>query len=97
FGMLNDYKLSDLHTPVRGIDWIGTLGNPVTKFQFCRRFAASTGDSPSESPMRLRVENARHRIASLAISAQDAGFSDQTHFFKRMHGITPGTYQRVHS
>ncbi|MEM8947373.1 MAG: AraC family transcriptional regulator [Planctomycetota bacterium] len=72
----------------------------LSRFQFCRRFAASTGYTPSDYLMRLRVEAARHRIAdgaSIANAAIKSGFSDQSHltrFFTRIHGITPRQYRR---
>ncbi|MCG8584989.1 MAG: AraC family transcriptional regulator [Pirellulales bacterium] len=72
----------------------------LSRFQFCRRFAASTGLTPSDYLLRLRVEAAASLIRKgngLTRSALDAGFSDQAHLtrmFKRFRGITPGRYRR---
>jgi len=72
----------------------------LSRFQFCRRFTASTGLTPSDYLVRLRVEAARHRINhgdSIVAAAIGSGFSDQAHLtrhFKRVFSITPGKYRQ---
>ncbi|MEM7314734.1 MAG: AraC family transcriptional regulator, partial [Planctomycetota bacterium] len=73
----------------------------LSRFQFCRRFAASTGYTPSDYLLRLRVEAARHHIANgatIVSAAITAGFSDQAHltrFFSRVYGVSPGKYVKT--
>ncbi|MEM6468078.1 MAG: AraC family transcriptional regulator [Planctomycetota bacterium] len=73
----------------------------LSRFQFCRRFAASTGYTPSDYLMRLRVEAARHHLAhgaTIVSAAISAGFSDQAHLtrtFSRVYGVSPGEYVKV--
>lgn len=72
----------------------------LSRFQFSRRFTASTGLTPSDYLLRLRIEAARHRLNggdSIVQAALATGFSDQAHLtrqFKRIHSITPGRYRR---
>jgi AraC family transcriptional regulator len=65
-----------------------------------RRFRDEAGTTPWRYVMERRVERARRLLAttdrSLASIAFDTGFYDQAHLtrtFKRLEGVTPGTYR----
>ena len=70
--------------------------------QIIRAFRRHLGITPHAYIMRLQV----HRALSLLVdgerivdAAAEAGFSDQSHLtkhFKRVCGMTPGKYQRLH-
>lgn len=70
-----------------------------SRFHFCRAFKASTGFTPNEYLIRLRVEYAREHVkrgGSLTDIALKSGFADQSHMtrlFKRVYGLTPGRFQ----
>jgi len=68
-------------------------------FHLSRRFKRTTGMTPFQHLMQLRVEHARHLVTagagehSLADVARAAGFADQSHLtrqMKRVLGVTPG-------
>jgi AraC-like DNA-binding protein len=74
----------------------------LSPFHFQRLFLKSAGVSPHEYLIQARVKKAAglliegHSIAGTAI---DTGFADQSHFsrsFKRIMGITPGRYLLLH-
>lgn len=73
----------------------------LSQSQFGRAFRASTGASPYQWALRLRVLKGQELLlkSSLVISsiAVEVGFSDQSHFtkaFRRVTGITPKRWQR---
>jgi AraC family transcriptional regulator len=68
---------------------------------FIRLFKASTGSSPYQYVLGLRVGRAKVLLSdcslTLADVAQSCGFANQQHLqstFRRMTGITPGVYRR---
>lgn len=68
---------------------------------FSRAFRASTGHSPSNWLLALRVDRARELLRagrySLAEIASHCGFADQAHFsraFARLAGESPGAWRR---
>jgi AraC family transcriptional regulator len=70
---------------------------------FTRAFRGSTGMSPHAWLLDLRMEKAKHLLASsrrmLADIALDCGFADQSHLtraFQRSVGLTPGAWRRLH-
>jgi AraC family transcriptional regulator len=72
--------------------------HPVHLSRTWRRFR---GSSLGDALKRLRIEEARRRLAGgrepLAQVALDLGFADQAHFtrvFGRVAGETPGRYRR---
>lgn len=69
-----------------------------------RAFRRTVGVTPADYQRRLRIECARHALATsrvpLAELALEAGFSSQAHFtrmFHRMVGTTPAAWRRAHS
>lgn len=70
----------------------------MSRFQFLRSFARSTGLTPHAYLLQRRIDRARRLIAagmSLAEAAADSGFFDQSHMtrhFTRVLGLTPGAY-----
>ena len=101
------------HTLCRVLDVIhGRLGEKVTlqdiadaasmsRFHFARLFRRSTGRSPMEYLLHVRLERAKAllRRGGMPISdiAVAIGFADQSHFtrhFRRAIGTTPRRYAR---
>lgn len=76
--------------------WAGT-----GKYYLTRQFRAETGLTPWRYLTNLRVNFGRELLregASVAESALEAGFYDQSHFsrcFRSNYGITPGYYRRA--
>jgi AraC-like DNA-binding protein len=74
----------------------------LSPFHFQRLFLKHTGMAPHDYLIRCRVKNAGRLLLEgrgIARVAVDTGFVDQSHFtrvFKRIIGITPGTYFRLH-
>jgi AraC-like DNA-binding protein len=70
----------------------------VSRYQILRAFARELGTTPYAYVMQSRVRLARRLILNgetLAVAAQRAGFSDQSHMtraFVRQFGISPGRY-----
>ncbi len=74
-----------------------------TKTHLCRVIKATRGTTFSSLVNRLRIEDARKllRETSLSVSeiAYDCGFASVEYFtrsFKRLLGVSPGEYRRVH-
>lgn len=68
----------------------------ISPFHFCRSFKQSTGLSPHQYTLQIRIEEAerllRNTELSIAEIAYRVGFSDQSHFtmmFRRFVGTTP--------
>jgi transcriptional regulator GlxA family with amidase domain len=73
----------------------------LTERTFKRRFVAATGVSPIVYVQRLRVEDAKRRLerteAAVDEIAWQVGYEEPAFFrrlFKRITGLTPGTYRR---
>lgn len=72
----------------------------MSRFQLIRAFKASTGSTPHDYLVRLRVELGKQRMLggqSATKAALESGFYDQAHFtrqFKKAYGIPPGRYRR---
>ena len=73
----------------------------LSPFHFHRLFLESMGVSPHDYLVQFRIRKARELLAdgqSIAQAALDTGFFDQSHFtrhFRRIVGITPGSYLRT--
>ncbi len=74
----------------------------ITKFHLVRAFATQTGLPPHAFQLHVRIERARSLLSRGLLPVEVAmivGFADQSHLtrhFKRMWGITPGAYARLH-
>jgi AraC family transcriptional regulator len=73
-------------------------------YHFTRLFRRTTGESPHQFVLRLRIEQAQHLLAKtslpLAEIAAACGFAHQSHLtqvFKRHLGLTPRAYRRDRS
>ncbi|GAA4420337.1 AraC family transcriptional regulator [Bremerella cremea] len=75
----------------------------VSRSQFVRLFRQTTGQSPKQYLMGLRVEQARQLLSvangrqSVLDIAQSCGFCDQSHLareFRQVYGTTPAVYRR---
>jgi AraC-like DNA-binding protein len=70
----------------------------LSPFYFQRLFIKNTGVSPHDYLIQFRVKKARKLLLegyNIAGVALDTGFADQSHFtryFKRVTGVTPGSY-----
>lgn len=71
----------------------------VSVSQFTRSFQKTTGLTPHQYRLRLRIEVAKEKLKggmeSLATIADELGFADQAHFtraFRQFAGITPGEF-----
>ncbi|MFW2173716.1 helix-turn-helix domain-containing protein [Acinetobacter guillouiae] len=83
----HDYSLTDLATYVGLSPW-----------HFLREFKKYTGLPPHSWLVQVRLQKARQLLKqgqSIAMTAQNSGFSDQSHFnrhFKKAVGVTPSQY-----
>ncbi len=72
----------------------------ISREHYSRTFRKTYGITAEHYRMLLRVNHARRCIrngASLACTAAEAGFADQSHLgrmFKRFFGVTPGRYRQ---
>ncbi|HEY9502930.1 MAG TPA: AraC family transcriptional regulator [Pyrinomonadaceae bacterium] len=74
----------------------------MSRFHFSREFKRSTGTTPHQYLIRLRVDKAKSLLAEDDLSLTEvglrSGFSHQSHFtrlFRRLTGTTPSTYRAV--
>jgi len=88
-GIADDVSLAEL---------AGLVG--LSPRQFCRRFRASTGSTPSRAMDRMRLDLAAALLTTTRRSvtgiALDCGFSQPQHLataFKRRYGMTPGEFR----
>lgn len=98
---IRDFVEANLDTDIR-LDQLAELCGRSTEY-FVRLFKATSGISPYQYVLNLRIERARALLGdetqSLADIALACGFSHQEHFtrmFRRFTGITPGRYRRSH-
>lgn len=76
----------------------------VSRFHFARLFRVSTGDSPMAYLLKSRIERAKqmllHEQRPVCEIAAALGFCDQSHLtrtFRRMTGVTPREFARLHA
>ena len=70
----------------------------LSPWHFLREFKKYTGLPPHSWLVQVRLQKARQLLKqgqSIAMTAQNSGFSDQSHFnrhFKKAVGVTPSQY-----
>lgn len=75
-------------------------GACLGRYYFIRKFHEAAGLTPHKFRIQSRVRMAQRLLAAgnaIAVTAQSAGFYDQSHFtgqFKKIVGISPGEYVR---
>lgn len=93
-----DYMHAHLESPIRLHDMAQELS--LSAVHFARQFRLSTGNTPHQHLLGLRIERARRLLAgelSIAEVALRCGFSHQEHLtrvFGRIVGMTPSSYRR---
>lgn len=97
--ILREYIESNLAGEISIADLANLLG--LSRTQFLRRFKASTGTSPYQRVMEIRVEKAKELLAtprmSLSEIAAVCGFANQAHFaalFQRFVKLSPAAFRR---
>jgi len=93
--LVYDFINTNINTKIR-IEDLSDLLN-LTKFQFLNRFRYTTGITPYQYILKVKMEKAEQLLTKTSLPltriAYDLGFSDQSHFnkcFKRFFGYTPG-------
>ncbi len=73
----------------------------VSRFHFSRLFRASTGMSPMDYVLKLRIQRAQGMLLAegrkISAMAAELGFFDQSHFtrtFRRVTGMSPREFAR---
>lgn len=76
----------------------------MSRSHFSRAFKKSTGMSPKEWSLYVRIRRAKECLKAGEISlvqiSQECGFADQSHFsrmFSHLVGVTPKRWQRMNS
>jgi AraC family transcriptional regulator len=97
---VRNYIEQNLDHQLRLQDLSGLLGQSASHFS--RQFKNSMNQSPHQFIVIQRVERAkrllRHTTGSIAEIALDCGFAHQehlTHVFRRIAGVTPGSYRKA--
>lgn len=95
---VRDYVHHHLGETIRLDDLAGQVG--LSRFHFARRFRRTTGTTPHEFVVRLRVDRARTLLRRTGIPLHEValtcGFADQSHLtreFKKRVGETPGRFR----
>lgn len=98
---LFEYLQSSLDAPLRLVDLAGVVG--MSAYRFARAFRNTTGTSPHQCLMHMRVSRAQELLESSNLSlggiAMTVGFVDQSHLtnvFRRVVGVTPLRYRLSH-
>jgi len=74
----------------------------LSPYYFARQFKQTTGQSPHQYILGLRIEQAKQQLlrgASLAQITEQLGFADQSHLsrsFKRVTGLSPQAFREEH-
>ena len=97
---VTDFMNANLHRRTRLAVLAGAAN--LSSSRFSRAFKPQTGISPGESLRRLRMENARHLLATTLLSIKEimamAGYNSKSHFvrhFRRSFGLAPSEYRKT--
>jgi AraC family transcriptional regulator len=73
----------------------------MSTYHFCRLFKQSTGESPNQLVVRLRIEEAQRLLKETNLSVLDiagsVGYNSPSHLatqFRRFTGVTPSAYRK---
>jgi len=84
-----------------GLDDLAAVAG-LSRFHFCTAFRQSTGRTPHEMLVHLRIEKARQLLADARLSITDiglaVGYGTPASFasaFRRVTGMTPSAYRRA--
>jgi AraC family transcriptional regulator len=77
---------------------------PMSQFHFARAFKAAMGEPPHRYIMQRQIERAKVLLSATRLStaevAYQVGFSNQSHFtmqFRKLVGMTPGSFESLHN
>lgn len=93
-----EYLQANLFSTV-GLDELAAVAG-LSRYHLVRQFSRTFGAPPHAYQISLRIDAARRLLASgtpVDRVARRTGFYDQSHFgrhFKRIAGVTPGSYAR---
>jgi len=95
---VKDFISENYHTDLR-LEVLANVAG-MSRFHFSREFKRSTGTTPHQYLIKLRVERAKELLATPNLPLTEvglrAGFSHQSHFtrlFRRITGTTPSSYR----
>ncbi len=101
-GVIISLMTRRLHEPVENAEMARAAGMSPRAFE--RAFAREYGLPPQQYLRRLRIQTACRRLVdtreSIADIALRCGFADQSHLtreFRRVTGVTPGSYRETYA
>jgi AraC family transcriptional regulator len=97
--IVTDFMNANLHRRIRLAELAGVANLSASRFSHV--FKTQTGLSPGEHLRRLRMEKARHLLATTLLSIKEimamAGYHSKSLFvrhFKRSFGLAPSEYRK---
>jgi transcriptional regulator GlxA family with amidase domain len=97
--VVTDFMNANLHRGIRLAELAGAAN--LSPSRFSHLFKTQTGLSPGEYLRRLRMENARHLLATTLLSIKEimamVGYNSKSHFvrhFRRSFGLSPSGYRK---
>jgi AraC family transcriptional regulator len=97
---VTDFMNANLHRRIRLAELAGTAN--LSSSRFSHFFKTQTGLSPGEYLRRLRMEKARHLLATTLLRIKEimaiAGYNSKSHFvrhFRRSFGLAPSEYRKT--
>ncbi|MBF2005813.1 MAG: helix-turn-helix transcriptional regulator [Chlorogloeopsis fritschii C42_A2020_084] len=98
---VTDYIQAHLETTISLDDLAQQAG--MSSYHFARLFKQSTGESPNQYVVRLRIETAQRLLRETNLGVLDValsvGYNSPSHLatqFKRLVGVTPSAYRHSH-
>ena len=97
-GLVREYLEEDSTENV-SLDELSRVAN-LSPYYLCRVFKEEVGMPPHAYQMNVRLDRAKNLLLRgwpISKVAQESGFYDQSHFtryFKRLVGVTPGSYAK---